>query len=173
MKKILSFALIFAIFYSLTGFYLVFEIDQCLIKEEIKEKLINNLPEKELTLIKISSAESTKIDWTEEGREFRYEGQMFDVVKIKTGSDTTYYYCFSDEKESKLFSNLNNLVKGQTDNAQSRTNQKKQEITYFIRELSFIQSLTETPVLYFDYPSFYKSICIYVLSPPPKIAFTI
>jgi hypothetical protein len=169
MNKIFPFVLIFAIFYNLMGFHLTFEIQQCLIKEEIKEELVGNLPDQALTLIKISSGETSKIDWTEGGKEFRYNGQMFDIVKIKIGSDTTYYYCFNDEKESNLLATLDKLVKDQTDNSQSRMNQKKHEITYFFPEGSFIQSLTEKPIVYFNYFPIYYSFVSSVLSPPPKI----
>lgn len=169
MKKIFSLTLIFILFYSIIGFYLNFEIEKSQIKEEIKEKIIQHLPEKLLTLIKISSGDKERITWTEEGKEFRYHKNMFDVVKIKTKGDTTYYYCFNDEKESKLFVNLDKLVKEQTDNSQSRTNQKKQDITYFFHELSYTQCLTEIPFLYFNYPSRYKSIYTDVISPPPRI----
>ncbi len=170
MKKILSLVLVFVFFYSIMGFYLNFEVEQYQIKEEIKEKIVNNLPEKELTLVKISSIENKKITWMEDGKEFRYKGNMFDVVRIKTGADTIYYYCFDDENESKLFVNLDKLVKEQTDNSQSRTNQKKQEITYFFHQILFTQSLIGTPILYFDYLYTYKSIDTDVLSPPPRIS---
>ncbi len=168
MKKILSLALVFVFFYSIIGFYLNFEIEQYQVKEAIKEKIIKNLPDNELTLVKISSGDYEKITWTEEGNEFRYNGNMLDVVKIRTGADTTYYYCFNDEKESKLFADLDKLVREQTDNSQSRTNQKKQDITYLFYEPTYMQCLAETPVLYFSYPSRYKSICTDVLSPPPR-----
>jgi predicted P-loop ATPase/GTPase len=151
------------------GFYLNFEIEQYRIKEEIKFEIINNLPENELTLVKISSGDNEKITWMDEGREFRYEGNMFDVVKSKKATDTTYYYCFNDIKESKLMARLDKLVKEQTDNSQSRTNQKKQEINYFFYEILSTQSLTEKPFFYFNYPRRYKSIDTDILSPPPRI----
>jgi hypothetical protein len=168
MKKGTSLVLIFSILYSLMGFYLVFNIEKDTIKEEIKEKLINSLPENELSLIKISSGEYSQITWTEEGREFRYNGNMFDVVKIKIRTDTTYYYCYIDQKENKLFSNLDELVKDQTDSSKSKTNQKKQEIIYFYCDLFFHQCITETPVLYFNCLSLYQSIDADILFPPPK-----
>jgi hypothetical protein len=170
MKKSLSILLIFAFFYSFIGLYLNFEIAQICIKEEIKEKIIHNLPESELTLIKIPSGTHEKIIWMEEGREFRYQGNMFDVVRINKRADTTYYYCFSDVKESTLMAGLDKLVKDQTDNAQSRTNQKKQEITYFFEKALPTQCLTEITVSYFNFSSRYKSIDTDVLSPPPRIS---
>lgn len=170
MKKIFSLVLVFVLFYSIMGFYLNFEIEQFRIKEEVKEKIINNVPENELTLIKISSGDNEKITWMEDGREFKYEDKMFDVVKIKNENDTTYYYCFNDVRESKLLANLDKLVKEQTDNSKSRTNHNKQQINYFFHEILFTQCLTETPVRFFNCPSRFRSIDPDVLSPPPRIS---
>jgi hypothetical protein len=173
MKKILPIILICAFLYSILGFYLNFEIAQYRIKKEVKSRIIKNLPVDELTLVKISFSDKKKITWMEEGREFRYKGEMFDVVTIKKGKDTTYYYCFSDVRESKLLARLDKLVKDQTDNSQSRANQKKQEINYFFHKILFTQCLVETSVLYFNYPSSYKSWNAEVLSPPPRIPNTV
>jgi hypothetical protein len=170
MKKCLAILLIFAFFYSFIGLYLNFEVARFSIKEEIKEKIIHNLPESELSLIKIPSGTHEKIIWMEEGREFKYQGNMFDVVRICKKADTTYYSCFSDVKESKLLANLDKLVKEQTDNSRSKTNQKKQEITYFFQKPLSTQSLTEITVSYFHFSSRYKSINTDVLSPPPRIS---
>ena len=168
MRKILSILLVFVLFYSIMGFYLNFKIEQYQVKREIKHKIINNLPEKELTLIKISSGNSGKIKWMEEDKEFRYNGKMYDVVKIKKVNDTTYYYCFNDEKESKLLSHLDNLVKEQTGNSKSRTIQKKQVTDYFFQQILFAQFVSKEPIKYFSYSSVYKSVIKDVLSPPPK-----
>jgi hypothetical protein len=169
MKKIFSVVMVALLFYSFMGFYLNFEIAQFRIKEEIKEKIIRNLPESELTLVRISTGSKEKINWIEEGREFRYHGSMFDVVKIKKGKNTTYYYCYNDVKESTLLANLDKLVKEQTDNSRSRTTQKKHEITYFVHQILFAQCIPETPVLYLSIAPRYTSIHCDVLSPPPRI----
>ena len=76
------------------GFYVDFRIEQCLIKEEIKEKLIRSLSDNELTLLKITPDNKNKIKWTEEGEEFRYGDDMYDVARTKSINGTIYYYCF-------------------------------------------------------------------------------
>jgi hypothetical protein len=155
------------------GFYLNFTIEQYRVKEEIKEKIISSLPENELIQVKISLADHKKLTWMEDGKEFRYDGNMYDVVKIKRSSGITCYYCFNDEKESKLFANLDKMVKAQTDNSPSRTTQKKQTITYFAPSSMFTQLLAETPVLFFEFSSRYKSVTTNILSPPPRISTVI
>jgi hypothetical protein len=169
MKKILSILLVFVFFYSFVGFYLNFAIEQCRIKEEVKEKIIHNLPDKYLTIIKVSSRNLEKITWTEEGNEFRYGGNLYDVVKIRQVNGDTYYSCYCDVKESKLIANLDKLVKDQTDHSQSRTIQKKIQINIFFHDGMLAKSLNNAPVDYFSYTPGYKLIYTDVLSPPPRL----
>ena len=169
MKKLLSIILIFVFIYSIMGFFLNFEVEQFRIKAEVKAKILNNLPEKELTLIKISSRENKKLTWMEDDKEIMYNGNMFDIVRIQKFKDTTYYYCFNDEMERNILCNLDKLVKDQTENSKSRTSQKKQEINYFYHEALFSYSLTETPIVYFFPSTGNYSIIHEVLSPPPRI----
>jgi len=157
------------LFYSVLGYYLNFKIEQFWIKEEIEQRIIKHLPEKDLTLIKISSANSEKIHWTEESSEFRFDGEMYDVVKTKSANDTTYYYCFNDEKESKLMSCVDKLVKEQTTgNSKSKNVQKKQVINYFFQQVLLSQFINEKSICYLDFSSFYKPFTKEVLSPPPQ-----
>jgi hypothetical protein len=169
MKKIFSISLILVLLYSVLGFYLNFKIEQFWIKEEIEQRIIKHLPEKDLTLIKISSANSEKIHWTEESSEFRYDGEMYDVVKTRSANDTTYYYCYNDEKESKLMTCVDKLVKEQTTgNSKSRTVQKKQVITYFFQQVLHTQFINEKSISYLDFSSCYKPVIKEVLSPPAQ-----
>ena len=168
MKKIVSIVLVFVFFYSFIGFYLNFEIEQCRIKEEIKEKIIGNADERELTLLKISTRDQGRIKWTEEGKEFRYEGEMFDVVKVKTGTDTTCYYCFCDSKENKLLSHLDKLVKQQSDRSPSRTMQKKLVINLYFQQDFLSQIIHESPVRYLTIISDYHFADPEILTPPPQ-----
>jgi len=170
MKKLLSILLVVVLFYSIIGFYLNFEIEQYWIKKEIKHYLINKLPEEELTIIKIPSKDYRKITWTEEGSEFRYNGNMFDVYKIKSTKDSSYYYCFDDIKESTLLTHLDKLVKEQTDHTKSRNIQKKQVFNYLFQATFTNPKQIEKSCQYTIYTTHYSSIFKDVLSPPPKPA---
>ena len=158
----------FVLLYSIVGFYLDFTIEQLIIRSEIKEKIINNLPENELSLIKISTKGKDNIRWTEESKEFKFNGNMYDIVKCKTIHDTTYYYCFNDDVESKLLLNLDKLVKEQSNNSKSNSITKKQVITFFILPQSFAQNLEGNPLQYYYHSIDYSSVVKDVLSPPPR-----
>ena len=173
MKKIFSIALVLVFFYSFIGFYLNFAIEQYVIKEQVKEKIIRNLPDNELTIIRISSHVNGKITWIEDGKEFRLEGNLYDVVKIKEEKGSISYYCFCDVKESKLLANLDNLVKDQSDHSKSKTNLNKQHINVFFQQILPSFGLTESTIHYCNYTSIYKLIYTETQSPPPWVKTTV
>ncbi len=168
MKKFLSISLVFLFLYSTVGFYLNFTLEQCRIKEEIKEKILGNTDEHELVLLKISSFDQYKVQWTEEGKEFRYEGEMFDLTKIKRGTDTTFYYCFCDSRETKLLSHLDKLVKEQSDRSPSRSIQKKLVFNFYFQQDFLSLFIQESPVRYLTILSAYNFVNPDILTPPPQ-----
>ena len=110
MKKSLSILIAILFIYNSVGYLIAFKSLQYGIKKEIKSKILGNLDEKELVLIKFLSHPDQQqyklFHWKEEN-EFEYNGNMFDVVKQYSVNDTIYYYCINDLKENELFGNLN------------------------------------------------------------------
>ncbi len=93
------------------GDLLVFSIVRADIRRNIQKKIKAEIPGASLTLIKISNANQPKdFTFTEAGREFRYRGQMYDIVHTEVKDDTTYYKCIHDEKETVLYANLNHQI---------------------------------------------------------------
>ena len=111
MKRLLSILFLVAITFSTIGINILFPLQQHFIKKEIKRKIKHSLPEKELTLITVNSANENQLDWEDE-KEFHYKGNMYDIVRKKENPDGSItYYCINDTQEKELFINLNNLVK--------------------------------------------------------------
>ncbi len=79
-------------------------------KAAIKENIISQLKDEELKII--SLAENYKnIYWEEEGKEFFFNGEMFDVVKRKEINGKEFLYCINDKKEKVLIDNYNLITK--------------------------------------------------------------
>jgi hypothetical protein len=96
------------------GHFFVFKILQHEIRREIKQQIKAGVPEAELVLLKIPrnlEEKNNPIFQRIHEREFRYGGDMYDIVRQETNGDTTWYYCLADEKETLLFANLDELVK--------------------------------------------------------------
>ncbi len=60
-----------------------------------------------LTQIHIAANESANIKWVEKNREFRYKGDMYDVVWSElTGNGGTIFHCIADHEETKLYAEI-------------------------------------------------------------------
>lgn len=168
MKKAGSIALILFLCYNFFGYFLISKIEQLVITGQIREQILPWLPVNQLVLIKAVTGVRNDISWIEAGKEFVFQGTMYDVVKTKVEHDTTFYYCFNDKKESKLLANLDKMVRDQTDRSRSKSNSKKLVITFFYQSSNpYIFALTPFAGIVTPTPSFI-SIPEEVLSPPPE-----
>lgn len=89
------------------GEWLVFYIIRSDIRHEIKERIEASAPEASLVLVKIAKDNPPKnFQFTEAGREFRYKGQMYDIVRQEVKNDSILYYCIHDIRESQLYAKV-------------------------------------------------------------------
>lgn len=96
--------------FSQIGYYFVIHYAQQERKEFIKELLYKNISDDVLTIIDFTKNKE-KIYWEEEGKEFSFEGGMFDIVKIKNVYGHITFYCINDQKEEELINNYNTTIK--------------------------------------------------------------
>lgn len=114
MRSAISILLLLLMLFQTAGHLFIFKIQQYEIRREIKQRLKAGVPETELVLLKILKTLEKKSNPAFQRiheREFRYDGNMYDIIRQETHGDTTWYYCLSDEKETQLFANLDELVK--------------------------------------------------------------
>lgn len=115
MRQIIGLFLLSVFIFNLTGVMLVFKIQQMSIKQEIQNQLKREISEDKLHVLTLSAAEVSVLNWEEEN-EFTYKGKMYDVVKKELLADSSIrYYCIDDQQETELFSELNDLIKKNTD----------------------------------------------------------
>lgn len=68
------------------------------------------MPESELSIVVASKENIPKIKWVDQN-EFRFEGNLYDVVKAEQNQNgETIYKCINDTQEKKLFSKLDELI---------------------------------------------------------------
>jgi hypothetical protein len=171
MKKVLSIILVLFLGYNFAGYFYLYKIKQDQIREEIKENILYKIPVDQLILIKSFSGSCEKISWLEKNKEFRFKGCMYDVVKTKVIGDTTYYYCYNDIREARLFGNLNKLIKDHAGDSKSKSNNKKPVINYFFQQNCFTPSISEKPLHYFNLTPVLECIAPELLSPPPESCY--
>jgi hypothetical protein len=176
LKKLVSIFLVFLILYNMMGYIVVFKSYQYAIRNEIKTRIKEAIPENELTIIRLTDEDikNRKKGYKRiDDKEFSLSGKLYDIVRSQSCGDTTTFYCINDSKEEQLFANLDEHVKRQMDtNGPLRNrantllkNLVKQALIYnysfAVPESSALTySLTNTNLPEF----FYKNIP----NPPPK-----
>jgi len=87
----------------------IFKIFQAKYREEVLEIIKDGVLEDKLTFFAFSKDDlkngTTLAQWMEED-EFRFNDEMYDVVKEEIHGDSVYFYCIHDENESRLYAVL-------------------------------------------------------------------
>ncbi len=106
--------------YNFAGYLAVFLILQSRTQSEIKKKIAADIPDSQLTLLSfpvdLLKQESDLFQWVEE-HEFRHEGAMYDVVRMRTAGDSAYFLCIRDRDEERLLSNLQEHTQKEMDHS--------------------------------------------------------
>lgn len=113
MKIFLSISIILLLAYSQYGYYIVLHHLQSAEKETIKQKIFAQVSEKELQVVSLTDNKH-EIFWEEEGKEFLFRGDWYDVVKTKCIDGKIILYCINDKKEAQLVAKYNSITKHNT-----------------------------------------------------------
>ena len=98
------FALSFAVSLSVgdAGYWLFAVVNVRAIKNEISEAIQEHCLQRQLCEFTFATGTpaNEEIVWTEQGKEFSFHNEMYDVVKSVMTKDSTTYRCFKDAKEN-------------------------------------------------------------------------
>lgn len=160
--------------FNIGGIFIVFKYQQYHVRKEIKKQIKQGVPEDELTVIIKTAENSDQFVWVKPGKEFRYKGTMFDIVRQTTGNngDITYH-CINDTQETTLFVNLDKQVKKNMDarnNGNDPVNNLFQSL-YFSPEpqQTIFASQGKIREEFHHYYFSLSSALLKVSGPPPKI----
>ncbi len=108
------------------------------VRHEVKKMIIKGIDKDELVLLKFSKKDvEEQLEW-EHSKEFEYNEQMYDVVESKVIGDTTYYWCWWDNDETKLNKQLSDLAANAFNNDPQK-NEKQNRLISFYKALYFEQ----------------------------------
>lgn len=94
----------------LTTTYISLRYQKATVRREVKWKMIAGLEKEELVLLKFTEIEEQEqIKW-EHSEEFEYNNEMYDIIEKEINCDTTYYWCWRDNKETQLNKQLDDLL---------------------------------------------------------------
>ncbi len=100
--------------------------------------MIDGLDRDELVLLKFTHNQTkTLLKW-KHAREFEFNGEMYDIVEMKTEGDTLFYYCWWDHEETTLNMKLNKLV-AHAAGKNSQTRDKVNHLWQFFKSLYFTE----------------------------------
>lgn len=103
LKRLFSILLISVILLPISGTYLFFHFKEIQIKKEVNEFIQNKIEEKDIITLRFSDKEiKTRLVW-KHSREFIFEGNMYDIVDQGVDGNMTWYRCYRDHKETRLF----------------------------------------------------------------------
>jgi len=109
MKKTIAILFIVLYVFNLAGYYAVFKALQYQVRVDVKTRIKASVSESELVLIIVRNDEEGTMHWLNES-EFRYRGNMYDVVRHYSRGNAHYYVCINDKQEDQLFKNLDLYV---------------------------------------------------------------
>jgi len=173
MKKLFSWLMLALFLYTTVGYYPIYLSNKSQVKREIKQRIIKSVPENELTVFSFTEKEYKNLTWVEKN-EFRFKGSMYDVVR--KGTDTKgniVIYVIDDEKEKKLFVNLEELTQQNSSDSPVGKNGQKllklfSSIYLPVNELSFFTQ-QQYVQLHFSYQLPLSSLTREITSPPPEL----
>ena len=168
-KRIFAILLTGALVLPVFSTFLWLKHQKSLIKKEVKHKIIAGIDKDELVLLKFSQkAIYTELRWEHEA-EFKYKGEMYDIVEKEISGDTTYYWCWWDHEETRLNKQLASLL----DNilgSDKQSHEKQRQLFTFLKSL-YIMELPQwnchPPVREKKQMAYHKAMYSSYFAPPP------
>ena len=173
LKKLAAILLTLLICFSTVGYYIVFKTSQLKVKSEIKKLIKNSVPEDQLVVFRLSPENQNDFEWLH-SKEFRYKGNMYDIVrKTVISASETDLYCIHDVKETGLFAHLDFLVKEAMNHDKNASKARNLlsgflSILYFQSDYVFDFFTHSTDIKFMEVAELYLSQSLSVILPPPR-----
>ena len=100
MRKLSAILALCCLLFLNAGYYFLYKCRLAEIKESVRKEILSSRKH-ELTKLTFSTEEIDQLDW-EEKDEFRYKGEMYDVVSMEKKGDKVIIFCLTDKKEKAL-----------------------------------------------------------------------
>lgn len=166
MKKYITILILSVFLFNIGGYYLWFSVLQYHVQNEIRQEIRKGLKEDDLTLIIVPAGGESSLRWIRPGKEFRYKGEMYDVVRTRNQHRQKQYYCIADTKEKQLIAAFSKA------HASKKETEKRLKrifsYSFYFQRYSFLANQYGTEVSFASIPVLYKSNTVYIHSPPPR-----
>lgn len=146
MKSLLSLFIFFTFFVKMGGYYAFLMVERENIREEIEHKIVQSIPKSALKCIIANPENTAKIEWRRSQKEFKFEGELYDIVSVEIHNGTTYYFCINDKAETALEVKIDNLLENQADHLPFSDHSK-----HFLTLLLEPITIHQIPYYFFNY----------------------
>lgn len=171
MKKYFTSLILLIFIFNIFGYYVPYYVIRSLIRAEMNEKAENFKDADIFEKITFDISDvSNQIVWTRRGKEFRYNNEMYDVVKAEIKKNTVTYYCIHDKDEKELTQVFDTLVRNNSStNKKSDINSLKElsKYNYHTNNLLILNQNACLQNLFIK--DLYISIHRDINLPPPKL----
>ncbi|QHL89142.1 hypothetical protein GU926_17575 [Nibribacter ruber] len=144
------------------------------VRREVKRRIKEGLAPEQLQVLTFSQEQAAALDWKEQGREFRYQGMFYDVVRVQEIGGQLQYQCITDTQERDLFAALDQLVQDHLSRSA-----KQKSLKLLVKNLAKVyqtsrihyslEFLTEAPPSEFHDQFPLSTTCQDIPVPPPKL----
>lgn len=99
MKRFVAILLLFLTSAGIFVVPVIFKIKQARIHRAVRSQIRRGISREHLHAFQ---SQDPDIEWKEKGKEFSYQGEMYDVVFVEMNDGIETYYCLSDKEEQAL-----------------------------------------------------------------------
>jgi hypothetical protein len=134
VKRLNGFALVFCLIVPFLGTWQFYSHHILRVKKSAELAIKMGINKDQQILLKFTEEESrTQLVW-EHSKEFEYQGNMYDIIRIETRDDVIWYWCFLDKKETQLKRDLHLFIAGMLGQNPGNQNQENR-ISHFFKSL--------------------------------------
>lgn len=169
--------LLAAVIFNMTGFFIVFKIEQSIVRKNIKRQIKAGVPNNQLFTFHMSRSDYNELDWVKANKEFKKDQNMFDVVKLESTKDSVTLFCINDRQEKELFARLDQAVQNQMERESNASNGPLNKSMKFLKlvyqsphwNLTLNHPSTKGLNLRTHFPNSYTSPFLEMDVPPPNL----
>lgn len=103
--------MILVILFNAEGYFIVYELNQCLLKKEMLSLLEHGCFSRSITLISIYDPAHDPSFKRTQAREIEYHGNMYDVARESRSGNITTFFCIHDKQEDQLIAGIKSVEK--------------------------------------------------------------
>lgn len=157
--------------YNIAGYYVVYNVLNIQVKKHVWKLQKGHIPDADLLAFSPDITADADFEWVKE-HEFRYRGNLYDIIRKTETSGCEVWHCIQDEQEQEMLSHLKQQV--HQNNGHPSKNAKlliKSIVKDYIVEIPASADVSAIPIAHFSY-----FVCLFVQadlkkeSPPPRVS---